>query len=183
MSTPDEPFQDVPQDETPSFDFNALMAEPVEMPVTHEMPNVNVDKVPWWKSIFGVKKSTPKPIPPMPRGNALRVSLENFYNGVGLAVSAVDPHCGGIIIENAAACAKSMDELAKTNPALRRVIMKLVATSAMGTVIAVHAPIVMAISVHHIPALRERQEKMVSDMGVMFAKMAAENGNAPEDGA
>lgn len=165
-----------------SFDFGALNAETVEPLSPHVAPDVKSTKRRWWESRPKGEKSkrekAAKPIPALPRGG-LRASLENWYTGIGIAVMPFDAHCGTIIIDNAAACAKSMDELAKTNPAVRRVLIKMVAASAMGAVFAAHAPIVMAIAMHHVPALRERQEKMASDMAEMFARMAANP--QPED--
>lgn len=164
------------------FDFSKLNAETVEPLSPHVAPDVKATKRRWWESRpKGDKKNREKavkPVPTMPRGG-LRASLENFYTGIGIAVMPFDPHCANVIIENAEQCAKTMDELAKTNPAVRRVLLKLIATSALGAVMTAHAPIVMAIMMHHVPALRERQEKMAADMAEMFARMAANP--APED--
>lgn len=161
------------------FDFSKLTAETTEPLADHTVPDPNADKKPWWKTKpKGEKKARkePKAVPPMPRGG-LKGALENMYVGMGLALMPFDAHCASVIMENAEACAKSMDELAKTNPAVRRVLLRLVATTAIGTVIAAHAPILMALAMHHIPALRENQEKMAGEMGEMFARMAAENQN------
>jgi len=165
-------------DDVNNFDFSALTAETVEPLSPHVAPEL--PKRRWWESRpKGDKRErrrekAAKPMPAMPRGG-LRASLENWYTGIGMAVMPFDPHCGGIIIDNAAACAKSMDEYAKVNPAVRRLLLQLVAVSAFGAVAAAHAPIVVAILMHHVPALRERQEKMAADMAEMFARMAANN--------
>lgn len=174
-----EPVQGNDSDEAIPFDLtvSALTVEEIDPLPTHTPPNVNADKkTPWWrtKSQGRKERKEAKPTPAMPRGG-LKGALENMYVGIGMSLLPFDPHCAKVIMDNAENCAKSMDELAKTNPAVRRVLMKMVATSALGTVIAAHAPIVMALAMHHIPALRERQEKMTADMAEMFAKMAAPN--------
>lgn len=159
------------------FDFSALTAESTD-PLTGDFtpPNVQGTKPRWWERAPKSGKRTPKakakktpgPAPAMPRGG-LKGPLVNVYTGIGMSVMPFDPGCGRIIIENAEACATALDDLAKTNPAVRRVLLSLVTTSAWGAVIMAHAPIVMAIAMHHVPALRERQEKMVGEFAEMMA--------------
>ena len=112
----------------------------------------------------------------MPRGG-LRQPLEDLYTGLGMMLIPFDPSCGKVIIEAAPRCAETLDDLAKTNPAVRRILISLVTTSALGAVVMAHAPIIMAIAMHHVPALREKQEKMVGE----FAEMMA-NGFPPPTG-
>jgi hypothetical protein len=80
-----------------------------------------------------------------------------------------DPSCGRIVIENAEKCAEALDELAKTNTAVRNFLIGLCTTSAWGAVLMAHAPIVMAIAMHHVPALKKQQEKMVGEFAEMMA--------------
>lgn len=170
------------------FDFSALTAESTE-PLTGEFnpPNVKGSKPRWWeRAPKGEKNSRPRrsktsrPVPPMPKGG-LKPALENMYTGIGMSIMPFDPGCGRIIIENASACAESLDELAKTNQAVRRILISLVTTSAWGAVIMAHAPIVMAIAMHHVPALRERQEKMVGEFAEMMANGFGQQQNGEEE--
>jgi len=161
------------------FDFSALSADsvtPEDAPPTFEPPR----KPKWWErkpKNGGAKKAkVRKPEPPAPRGG-LRKPLEDLYAGLGMMLIPFDPSCGKVIIEAAPRCAETLDDLAKTNPAVRRILISLVTTSALGAVIMAHAPILMAIAMHHIPALREKQEKMVGE----FAEMMA-NGFGTPDG-
>lgn len=165
--------------ESSLIDFSTLEAETTAPIGSFEMPNRNAGKKRrWWESKPRAEKKTerriPKATPTMPRGG-LKPALENFYVGIGLAMLPFDPHCAGIVLDNAEKCAASMDEWAKTNQAVRRVLIQLVNATAFGAVFAAHAPIIMAISMHHIPALREKQEKMAGEMGEMFARMAAQS--------
>ena len=154
------------------FDFSALSAEQVaaeDAPPVFEAPR----KPKWWerkpKNARGPRPAKArKPVPPTPRGG-LRQPLEDMYTGLGLMMMPFDPHCGKIIIEAAPRCAETLDDLAKTNPAVRRILISIVTTSALGAVIMAHAPILMAIAMHHIPALREKQEKMVGEFAEMMA--------------
>lgn len=171
------------------FSFETLSVENTEsLGGEFVAPDSKATRNKWWERKPKDKanqergKRAAKPTPPMPRGG-LKNALENMYTGMGMAMMPFDPHCGSVIIENAASCAESMDELAKTNPAVRRVLLRMVSTTAIGMVVAAHAPIIMAISMHHIPALRERQEKMTADMAEMFANAAANrprNEDTPE---
>lgn len=162
-----------------SFDFSSLDPEIVPESPAHTPPNHKANgtgKSKWWQSKpKGEKKTRAKAVkamPPVPRGG-LKPALENLYVGLGMSLMPFDPHCAGVVLENAGSCAAAMDELAKTNPAVRRVLLRLVATSAIGTVIAAHAPILMAVAMHHIPAMQKNQEKMAAEMGEMFTRMAA----------
>lgn len=160
------------------FDFSALTAEEIPPLPNHEPPVA--EKRAWWKAKPKTSNGRakmpkmPKATPSLPKGG-LRQPLENMYTGLGMAVMVVDQHCGQTIIDNAPECAKAMEELAKTNPAVRRLLMKLVSTSALGTVIAAHSPILMAIAMHHVPMLKANQEKMVSEMAEQYTRNAAEN--------
>ena len=157
------------------FDFSPLNAEtvsPEDAPPVFEAPA----KPKWWESkkrkarTIEERKArkAPKPMPKAPVGG-LRKPLEDMYTGLGMMMMPFDPSCGKVIIDAAPRCAETLDDLAKTNPAVRRILISLVTTSALGAVIMAHAPILMAIAMHHIPALRERQEKMVGEFAEMMA--------------
>lgn len=155
------------------FDFSALNAESTEPLTDFEPPQVRKPR--WWESRPKGEKKTRqtrekkvRPVPAMPRGG-LKSALTQMYTGIGMAVMPFDPACGRVVIENAESCAAALDELAKTNPAVRRVLLSLVTTSAWGAVIMAHAPILMAVAMHHVPALREKQEKMVGEFAEMMA--------------
>lgn len=155
------------------FDFSALNAESTEPIGEFEPPQTKKPR--WWESrpksekkARQTREKKTRAVPAMPRGG-LKSSLTQMYTGIGMAVMPFDPACGRVVIENAETCAAALDELAKTNPAVRRVLMSLVTTSAWGAVIMAHAPILMAVAMHHVPALREKQEKMVGEMAEMFA--------------
>lgn len=98
--------------------------------------------------------SAPKRVPAMPRGG-LTKQLEQLYVGVGMALLFKDPDCGVAIIEAAPKCAETLNTLAEKNPAVRRVLLALCNTSAIGAVVMAHAPILWAISKHHVPAVRD----------------------------
>ena len=174
--TPNPEANDQPESNPlEGFDFSALSAEsvsPEDAPPVFEAPA----KPKWWESKKRKAKTIEerkaakkaKPVPPAPRGG-LRKPLEDMYTGMGMMLMPFDASCGKVIIDAAPRCAETLDELAKTNPAVRRILISLVTTSALGAVIMAHAPILMAIAMHHVPALRERQEKMVGEFAEMMA--------------
>lgn len=162
------------------FDFSALTAENTE-PLTGEFtpPNVKGTKPKWWEkaprrgktdsdSPRGKRAPRAERVKPLPRGG-LKGPLTQLYSGIGLSVMPFDPNCGRIILENAEKCAETLDELAKTNTAVRNALIALCTTSAWGAVIMAHAPIVMAIAMHHVPALKKQQEKLVGEFAEMMA--------------
>src|SRR5580765_8347728 len=81
------------------------------------------------------RESKPKkPLPPKPRAGALVKPLTEFYGSMGMMVVAFDQPCGMAIIANAEACARSLDNMARENETMRRVLLMLVETSTWGTV-------------------------------------------------
>jgi hypothetical protein len=93
--------------------------------------------------------------PRMPAGG-LAAPLKDMYILVGAMLSPVDPVCGGAIIQQAPDCAKALENLAKQNPEVRRVLVALVSTSAYGAVVTAHIPIILAVASHHLPAMRPK---------------------------
>jgi len=169
------------------FDFSQLTPEVTEPIGEHEIPNHNADKKPWWKTKSksgGERKEEKKRS--SSAGNArmsdaaLRIALENFYSGMSLLAMPLCSHCAMNIGNNASQCAEAMVEWSKTNPAIRRFLVSMVAVSAGGKVIAAHAAMIAPIMMHHVPALRERQEKAIGDMAEMFANMSHKNGTESE---
>ena len=96
----------------------------------------------------------PKRVPPMPRGG-LTKQLEQLYVGVGMALLIKDAECGMAIIGAAPKCAETLNTLAEKNPTVRRILLALCNTSALGAVVMAHAPILWAVSKHHVPAVRD----------------------------
>lgn len=108
----------------------------------------------------------------------LRVALERFYENVGGLTLMFDPVCGQVIIDNAPRTAEAMDELARQDIKIRRILERLVETSALGTVLAAHAPIAVVIYSHHVlPFIARRQ------MATEENREAGEPGTAPDSSA
>ena len=107
------------------------------------------DKPPKFDTAFESEEA-PK-VSGLPRATPLKAKLTQVYAFAGTAVFAFDPYCGRAILTSAESAAEAMDQLARENPAVKRVLEALVKTSALGTVIAAHMPIIMAIAMHHGP--------------------------------
>lgn len=91
-----------------------------------------------------------KSVPPHKDG-VITTGMTKLYGTVGVFLSAVDPQCGGAILENAETMAQSLDGWAAKNPAVRRTLLKVLETGEVGAVVAAHAPVIMAIAAHHTP--------------------------------
>lgn len=83
-------------------------------------------------------------------------ALKGTYAQIGMFWGMFDPQCAQVLIQNAETMANSMEKWAKDSPAVRGVLEKVITTSAIGEVVAAHAPIVMAIAMHHVPAVRNK---------------------------
>lgn len=90
--------------------------------------------------------------------------LVQFYGMIGMLVHPVDPFCASAILTQAEDMARSMDQLAAENPAVRKVLDKLFAVNAYGVVISAHLPVLMTIATHHVPRLREQFAQQVATM-------------------
>lgn len=102
-------------------------------------------------------KAAPKA--PTAKHGAFTAELEQIYTYVGMGLMVVDEPCGTAVISSAEQCAKSLDDLAFTNPAVRRALMSLTQTSAVGAVILAHMPILTAVAMHHGGALLRSKVK------------------------
>lgn len=94
-----------------------------------------------------------KPMPPAPRGGFV-APLTEMYGFIALAIMPFDAECAMAIMQAAPKAAESLNELAKINPGVKRVLIAITQTSAWGAVITAHLPIIIAVTVHHVPAVK-----------------------------
>lgn len=124
-------------------------------------------------------KKSPKPpretveAPAMPRKGLLAKKFTDLYVALGSFMLPFDPAVANAVINAAPKCGESLEELARTNPAVRKALMGMVETSVWGQVILAHAPIMIAIAVVHVPAVR-------NNLGGMAA-MVVGNTASPDD--
>lgn len=85
------------------------------------------------------------------RPGVLVKPLTGVYEMVGGFIILADPDCGTAVINSAEDCAKSLDELARTNPKVRKVLMRMIESSTVTKVIIAHLPILLAVMAHHFP--------------------------------
>lgn len=100
------------------------------------------------------RKAADSPAPPYKAG-VITVGVNRLYRRAGKIVRAMDSDIGTAIIESARNTAEpgepddsvgaAWDELARTNPRIRKFVMKCVAGGAWGQLVMAHAPIGMAI--------------------------------------
>jgi hypothetical protein len=90
--------------------------------------------------------------------------------------------CANAVIKSAEQCARSLDELAYTNDAVRRVLYGLIQTSAIGAVIIAHGPILLAVMVHHVPAIQSMLGEAGQQMADNIAEQLKANAEATGDG-
>lgn len=166
------PIEPQPEDsETPNghhvdggFDLSSLVSEPLTNNAPDPIPNAKASKrsfKDWFTGKPKEKKAkVRRPTPPMPR-KGLAGPLTNMYTGLGMTVSMIDKQCGMAIVESAEDCAQAWEDLAKTNPKVRRALLMLLETSDVTKIVIAHAPIMMAVMVHHMPLVREQQMRLI----------------------
>lgn len=89
------------------------------------------------------------------RATKMTKQLEDLYSMLGTGIFAFDRQVGVTVLEQGPACAKALDELAATSPAVRRALTSLLSTSAWSAVIMAHLPIVTVVATKYVPYLRE----------------------------
>lgn len=92
------------------------------------------------------------------RQGELAKALTRTYGSVGMMLFPFDSQCGSTILENSEEMANSLEQLAKENDAVKRVLEKMVATGAWTAVIGAHLPVVMSIANHHVLPLFAHDE-------------------------
>lgn len=100
----------------------------------------------------GTRKRTaskPRTVVPPSKPGQFTEDLMAIYGAVALGISLKDPVCGMAIAQSAEKCAEAWDKMAQDNDAVRRVLFAITKTTAIGAVVAAHAPIIMAVGAHH----------------------------------
>lgn len=150
---------DLPVDPEPtSLDLENLVINDVPEDISFGTPNPDAaadKKKPraFWRDAD--KTPSPprvrKPVPRAKKGQFIE-PLQTLYVTLGMTLYGFDQVCGMAIINSAEACAKTLDDLAYQNDAVRRVLLSLTTTSAAGAVLMAHLPILIAVASHHVPA-------------------------------
>jgi hypothetical protein len=115
-----------------------------------------------------------RPVPPMPRN--LAASVEKMYGGIALAVMPLDPDLATAIMMSATKAAEAWEELARQNHAVRRVLLAMIETTALGTLIAAHVPIFVLVTQRVM-----KGDPRVSMLGDMLAREAMDHMSEDQD--
>lgn len=167
-------------DDTSTVDLSALVPEDVPAP-PGPVPDHRASRDDRRRSIFNrsrrgaespasqpprAPRRTPRERNAIPNRKGQFVKpLTNLYTMGGMAfMMRGDGTCGTAVIENAAKCATALDELAYKNEAIRRALWTLTRTSDYGMVLAAHAPILLAIGMHHVAPIRKATENIGANM-------------------
>lgn len=113
------------------------------------------------------KPSTSKPIPPMPKGG-IAGPVAALYKRAGTFIQPFDAGCGTALIMGADDCGKAWEEVCKRNPQFRRYVLAMIATGANMELLVAHLPIIAAVAIHHVPAVRQMVTQTTENMTRMF---------------
>jgi hypothetical protein len=113
------------------------------------------------------KDAPPEPkkkrTPPASRGRKKNLTepLTDMYMSIGMGLMLLNPLDGQVVCENAPKMAKSLNKWGESNPTVYRSLERLCTTSAMGGVIAAHAPVILAIAANHdlLPKLGKKDDQ------------------------
>lgn len=99
---------------------------------------------------------------PQYKAGVIRNGFEDLYATIGTVWSMVDPVCGPALIQCAPKSAEVLEEMAKTNPQVRKILLKFLGTSAIGKLFAAHTPLIMAVFMHHgMGRMQQKEEEKV----------------------
>lgn len=87
--------------------------------------------------------------PPGSKQTKIGKSLSRMYGSLGMMIYPFDNTCGTTVLENADRMAESLEQLAAENESVRKVLEKVAESSAWGTVVAAHAPVLTSVFMHH----------------------------------
>lgn len=102
------------------------------------------------------------PTPPKHKPKQLESQLAGMYTMAGLGVFSFDQQLGAVIMSKSDECAKALSDVADKNPAVKKALNNMLATSAWGAVISAHLPIVVLAATKYVPQLNERYGETVS---------------------
>jgi hypothetical protein len=112
-----------------------------------------------------------KPLPPIPR-SGFAPSVEKMYGNLAVAVMPFDMELASAIVQVAPDAAKAWDELARQNEVVRRVLVSMMQTTAVGAVIAAHVPIMVLVMGRVMNG-----DPRISMIGQMLANEAEKHAN------
>lgn len=98
---------------------------------------------------IGPQKADAKPASATARRTNLERELVNFFQFIGLAVSAANAKDGQIVFANADQLAKAWSNLAKNNKKVEKALLSLMQTSAFGEVFMAMAAVAIPIMANH----------------------------------
>jgi hypothetical protein len=165
-----------------AFDYSTLPPPVDEPPIIPNHTASREKKARWFNSRPpGDQRSTPqrktaprKSIPRTKPGYFVE-PLQQVYVGLGMMMMPIDPVCANAVITSAEQCAISLDKLAQENDAVRRALLALTKTSTLSAVFIAHMPIILAVGMHHVPAI----QMAMGRMGQEFAETVAQQMQPP----
>lgn len=80
----------------------------------------------------------------------IETALSANIASLGILLCVVDSTCGTVVIQQSGPIAKSLAEVAKTNPSVRKALIRATTATAWGQVAAAVAPIVLVVAQHHV---------------------------------
>lgn len=147
-------------DDIPADDF-----EPVADDAQPEEPKRGLFG--FFRKNKGSTRKEMKPVPPMPKGG-IAGPIAALYKRAGTFIQPFDAGCGTALIMGADDCGKAWEEVCRRNPQMRRYVLAMIATGANMELLVAHLPIIAAVAIHHVPAVRQMVTQTTEQMTKMF---------------
>jgi hypothetical protein len=172
----------------PSLD--ELKAEREQAGATAPAPDAPADRAParpkrGGRLRKGAKPPVDEPGTPQHRPGVITKGVNRLYRKAGKIVKVMDPEIGLAIMESAVNTAEdgepddsvgaAWDEVARTNPRIRRFLLKMIAGGAWGQLLMAHAPILLAI------ILKDGIRRHIPFMKLIEAYLSEEDGDGVQD--
>jgi hypothetical protein len=174
-----------PESVAPAFGSGDGDSDPAPPPAASESP---ADRAPdeRARTVRKAKGSTSHEAAPPYKAGLITTGVNRLYRRAGKIVRAMDHDIGTAILESAKNTADAgepddsvgaaWDELAKTNPRIRKFLMKCIAGGAWGQLVMAHAPIAMAIIMK--PAIL----RLIPFQGLIASMAEPDEDTAPGEG-
>lgn len=98
------------------------------------------------------------------KAGAIAAGMEDIYGSGAMLWSMFDSTCGTALLQCAPSAAQAWEELAKNDPKIRAMLMRIFTGSSWGKVFQAHLPLLIAVFMHHgMGRVHREHEQKASD--------------------
>lgn len=144
-------------------------------PAPQQVPRQVADRVKTTIGKAGTNKKLRSPVRKTKPGELVQ-PVAKFYGILGLGLMPVRPQTGEAVLRQSMACATAVDNLARENDSVRRVILWAIESGIWGELLVAHLPIVWTLLPEEFV-----ENAMPEWLKALFAAPSGQNGEVPEE--